>query len=43
MTDAWLFARCIFWVSLFTGLIFAPLLFAVVRHFTKKEKTSCRF
>jgi len=38
MTDAWLFAQCIFWVSVFTGLIFAPAVWAVVHHFTKEKE-----
>jgi hypothetical protein len=36
VTDAWLFVRCLFWVGLFTGLIFAPLVCWVVYHFDQK-------
>ena len=41
MTDAWLFVRCLFWVSLFTGLIFAPIVIVVGSwYFAKKENGS---
>ena len=40
MTDAWLFVRCLFWVSLVTGLIFAPIaIFVGSRYFAKKENS----
>lgn len=38
MSDFWLFIRVLFLVSCYTGLIFAPLVWAVVHQFTKHSE-----